>query len=494
MTKLNRRRFLRNLGVTAGGLAVAGAGGLTVFSSLANPRVSPKVSGQPLRAVPTLTVRRPEPGIVEAEIGAGPVRTDLAGFSVVALGYSGGSPGSLPSRLEGAVLSDVCGTAQGSVPGPTLRLREGELLRLKFANCLEGEGGGHHASAVTNLHLHGPLIPPVMDDPFTVLGPGESRSIELFLPPGSAGTHWYHPHPHGQVATQLARGLAGAVVVEGGLDDELRDWEEHLLVIQNFHVANQRDLDPQRERGNLIAINGQHRPVLQPRDSNLRLRLLNASPAGHYRLRLENHPLHLIATDGHFLESPVALEELVLAPGNRADVLVQLTGHSPVRLLALDYDIPEWVPFSVQPLMTIRPPARQQWLPLPGFLAPVERLDPARAVATRRLRFSGFDRINGARFDHRRVDFRARLGMLEIWELENNHHPFHLHSYPFQVLDRDGKPEPFRAWRDVVELNDGGRVRIAVPFRHYPGRTVFHCHIAPHEDAGMMGVLEVEEG
>ncbi|MEU1471134.1 multicopper oxidase domain-containing protein [Streptomyces sp. NPDC005761] len=72
-------------------------------------------------------------------------------------------------------------------------------------------------------------------------------------------------------------------------------------------------------------------------------------------------------------------------------------------------------------------------------------------------------------------------------------HPFHLHSYPVQVIDRDGKPEPFRAWRDTVNIPAGTTVRLAVPFRGEAGRTVYHCHISAHEDLGMMGILEVAE-
>jgi FtsP/CotA-like multicopper oxidase with cupredoxin domain len=102
--------------------------------------------------------------------------------------------------------------------------------------------------------------------------------------------------------------------------------------------------------------------------------------------------------------------------------------------------------------------------------------------------------VDGRVFDHHRTDLRARLDTLEVWDVVNTHttdHPFHLHSYPVQVLARDGAAEALRAWRDTVNVPAGGTVTLAVPLRGAPGRTVYHCHIASHEDLGMMGVLEV---
>lgn len=102
--------------------------------------------------------------------------------------------------------------------------------------------------------------------------------------------------------------------------------------------------------------------------------------------------------------------------------------------------------------------------------------------------------INGRSFDADRVDIRGARDRLEVWELENRggmDHPFHLHTYPFQVLSRNGIAAPFAAWKDVVNLRPRDRVRIAIPTRDFGGRTVFHCHIAEHEDLGMMGVAEI---
>jgi FtsP/CotA-like multicopper oxidase with cupredoxin domain len=122
-----------------------------------------------------------------------------------------------------------------------------------------------------------------------------------------------------------------------------------------------------------------------------------------------------------------------------------------------------------------------------------------RPATTRRLvlgegMMGGGFYINGRTFDPRRVDISARLGDLEIWEIENRgrmDHPFHLHTYPFQVISRGGVPARFVAWKDVINIRPGEVARIAVPLADFRGRTVYHCHIVEHEDQGMMGILEV---
>src|SRR5207302_5356221 len=125
-----------------------------------------------------------------------------------------------PVAVPGATLPF---SYDGSFPGPLVRLREGDHVRLTFANRLD---------EVTNLHLHGLHIPPAVDDPFVHIMPGESRLYEFTLPPGSAGTHWYHPHHHGELDTQIRGGLVGPPVITGPPDalPALLAAQEHLLV------------------------------------------------------------------------------------------------------------------------------------------------------------------------------------------------------------------------------------------------------------------------
>jgi FtsP/CotA-like multicopper oxidase with cupredoxin domain len=399
-------------------------------------------------------------------------------------------------------------TYNSSFPGPVMRMREGDTVRLNFTNRLREP---------TNLHLHGLRISPAVDAPLIEILPGKSHLYEFNIPKGSSGTYFYHPHVHGRVAAQMGAGLVGAMIVEGPLDamPELHDAEEHVIVLKDLALVkgaprSSTMMDWMNGIEGAIYVNGSRMPSIRASKATLRLRFVNASNARYYHLGLDNHTMHLIASDGGLIEKPVALESLLLAPGERAEVLVQLERSGSYKLEHLGYDRGQHRmggmgmmgnASSDQPetLLTVIAPANPKPLALPSSLMPVERLEVGGASVTRRIVMKesmmpmGFF-LNGKSFDHRRVDFSGKRGTLEVWELENQgdmDHPFHLHSYPFQVLERNGIPEPYRAWKDTVNLRKNDRVKIAVPLRDFTGLTVYHCHIVEHEDRGMMGTLEV---
>jgi FtsP/CotA-like multicopper oxidase with cupredoxin domain len=117
-----------------------------------------------------------------------------------------------------------------------------------------------------------------------------------------------------------------------------------------------------------------------------------------------------------------------------------------------------------------------------------------KVVAARRTLVFAQGMINNKLMDMNRVDIRVALNTTEIWQIENvvgMDHPFHLHGFQFQVLDRNGVPEPYLSWKDSVNVPKHSKVRIAVRFEHFPGKWMYHCHILDHEDMGMMGILEV---
>lgn len=446
----------------------------------------------PFPTPPLLPLTRAEPGVVEAELTATWADVAVAGA---------------PARLL---------TYNGSFPGPLLRVREGDHVRLWFTNEME---------EVTNLHTHGLHVPPSVDNPFLTVAPGETVLYEFTIPTGSAGTYWYHPHLHGHVSRQLFAGLSGAIVVAGPLDSlaRLRRAEEYLLILKDLTLSNgvpaaHSVFDWMNgKEGDLLLVNGALQPVLAPRRGTLRLRLLNASNARYYRLQLEEHQMYLIATDGGFLEAPVGIDELLLAPGERAEVMVQLTREGSFRVLNLPYNRSGGHMMGnsgmmggmhgggirgdtqTQTLLTIVAPPAPKTVSLPSRLARIDSIDSNLASVTRQLVLGGGMMgmqffINGRSFDENRVDVSGRLGNIEVWDIRNRSamdHPFHLHTYPFQVLSRNGVAEPFVAWKDVVNVRPGESVRIAVPLRDFTGKTVFHCHIVEHEDQGMMGVLEV---
>lgn len=475
--KLSRRQFLRRMAGTLVGAAVVGSSGYIALAGLpgAGARQSQQIQANP-------TTRRRAAQALDLELVAAPASVALAGHQVRALAYNGG------------------------VPGPLLRFYEGDEVRLTFTNQLD---------APSNLHTHGLHVAPDIDDPFVLVSPGASRLHAFTLPPGSAGTHWYHPHPHGDVGRQQFAGLVGPMIVDGPLDamPELQAAQEAVLVLHDTRIAlgavrqEASFFDRLGRQGNLVLVNGRHQPSIQATSALVRLRLINASNARPFLLACADRPLYLIATDGGMIAQPVALEELLLVPGERAEILIQCERAEQFALLRLPYDdgnLTQRPLETPEPLLTINVPEAFPPVPLPTSLAVIEQLDPAQTTATRSFHFGGVIpfayTINGQAFDHHRVDVTTSLNNVEIWELVNENdliHPFHLHTYPFQILAHQAagsstwEPEPLRAWRDTINLPGKAKVRIIVPFRTFTGRTVFHCHTTEHEDHGMMGIVEV---
>ncbi|MEW6270651.1 MAG: multicopper oxidase family protein [Thermodesulfobacteriota bacterium] len=470
---LTRRQMLRLAGGAAAGMLLA-------------PRAAP-VSARPVdRHLPfprRLRLARPQRGVVEATLVAAPATVRVH------------------DRLA------RLWTYNGSLPGPLLRLREGEHVRLRLTNRLHEE---------TNLHLHGLRVSPAVDDPFLSISPGESVLYEFDVPQGSRGLHWYHPHVHGRVAQQLFAGLAGPILVDAADEPPRpRDVADRVVVLKDLELvdgapAPHAFADWRRgKEGRLLLVNGALAPALVATDRLLRLRFLNASNARYYRLALEEHAFRLVASDGHALGQPLVVDELLLAPGERADALVALEREGRFALLDLPYDRGAGMmmggpggaagPEPVRLMTIVRPPGiAARAVPPPYAAAEDLRQRPAdavrRLVLAEGMMMGGGFTINGRTFDPGRVELGARLGTVEVWEIENRgrmDHPFHLHTYPFQVLSRNGAPESAVLWKDVVNVRPGEVVRVAVALRDFAGRTVFHCHIVEHEDRGMMGTLEV---
>lgn len=265
--------------------------------------------------------------------------------------------------------------------------------------------------------------------------------------------------------------------------------------------------------GSVLTVNGQVNPTIEtPAGGLLRLRLVNGSNARFWRLALEGHRLHLIATDGGALEQPLAIEDLLLVPGARADVLVQISPTGgPFRLRNRSYNrvgrrmmgMRRMVASSQgeETIAMIQTHGTTTPVTLPRELLPIQPLN--NPVRTRRFVMThgmapGMGMmflINGQPYDHQRIDTRVRLGEIEEWDLVNTgvmDHPFHVHVNPMQVISRNGEPERLLAWCDVVLVRAGETVRVRTQFRDFSGHSVYHCHILDHEDLGMIGNLLIE--
>ncbi len=400
----------------------------------------------------------------------------------------------------------------GSVPGPTLDFTEGDHVVIHFKNDLPEP---------TTVHWHGLHIAPEQDgNPSDPIAAGASHDYEFDIPKGSAGTYWYHPHPDGKTAHQVAMGLAGAIRVRAAVDPLPREFTDTLMILSDnkfdskSQVMATTNMDKMNGReGDVVFVNGKVMPTLTLRAGEVRrLRIVNASSARFYQLAVPDHSLLHVGTDGGLFEVPVTRSRLLVAPGERVEVLLQATSApgTTTVLQAMPYNrgamiMQNGVMVSVTtPLIPFVSIVYADDAPVtspavPATLRKVDSIATAGATArtftlTEQMMQLDF-RINDKHYDAARVDEHAQLGATEIWTVENKGdmaHPFHVHGFQFQVLDRNGVAEPFVAWKDTVLVRNTETLRLVVKLDDFRGMRMYHCHILDHEDLGMMGMIDVQ--
>jgi FtsP/CotA-like multicopper oxidase with cupredoxin domain len=489
MRPLSRRQALQLGGLGIAGIVVGSAG----LAWAGTTRYEP-VPGEDLAAPSVLTSTA---GNLTLTLEAAAGRGTLAGRDATTLRYN------------------------GSVPGPTLHLRPGDHLGVDLVN---------HLDQPTNLHTHGLQVSPQgnSDNPFVMVDPGQTFHYDYLIPDDHpTGTFWYHPHHHGLAADQVYGGLYGAIVI--GEPDPPQVSADRVLVISDITLNSAGAVQPatamQRmtgREGDLVLVNGQSLPRLtaQP-GARERWRIVNACVARYLQLRLDGQDLRLLGIDLPFGGQAQQVEEVLLAPGNRADLLV--TTHAGISTLqTLPYDRGSGMGMgggmgspgagsggSALELAT---------LTVSGAPAPaVTALSPRPAirdlrgadVTTRRtltlamgmgMGMMGMSSggsaftIDGRGFDPDRIDHTVASGAVEEWTITNTSqmdHPFHLHVWPMQVVSVATTPVQPATWQNVVNVPAGGSTVVRIAFDAHTGRTVYHCHILDHEDNGMMGVIEV---
>ena len=423
----------------------------------------------------------------------------------------------------------------GDYLGPTLLMRKGDQVVLNVTNEL-GER--------TSTHWHGMHVPAAMDGgPHQMIEPGETWTASYPIL-NRAGTYWYHPHLHPAMGPgifmdpegtgyQVYRGLAGMLIVEDDTSDTLvlpRSWgrDDIPLILQNRRFHEDGSLmhfpsdfnpatDPALRKGGHFLVNGVECPILEVGAQVVRLRILNASNARVYNLGCsDNRTFYQVVSDGGFLGAPLPMSRLLLAPAERAEILLDLAadeGHTVTLGSFNSGNGTTFVPAQLQypwdtadfNLLEIRigPATAHAVRALPETLATVARIPESEGVNAEsprpfELNANPFG-INGKRMDMSIIDEQVRLGDTEVWEITNPNrqtHPFHVHGDSFQILSRDGAPPPAHefGWKDVVLVRPFETVRIIKRFHDYADPVnpyMFHCHILEHEDVGMMGQFVV---
>lgn len=356
---------------------------------------------------------------------------------------------------------------EASSPGPTIEARRGEPLFVEWANELPDKhflpidrslhGAGPEVPQVrTIVHLHGGRVPPESDGyPENWYPPG--KSVVSFYPNRQDATMlWYHDHAMGITRLNMFAGLFGLYLIRDEEEDALdlpKGQYEMPLILYDRSLRTDGQLfypvsgDPAKPWvseffGEAILVNGTLFPFLDVEPRKYRFRLLNASNSRFYYLSLSSkQPFRQIGSDQGLLSAPCALEHLTLAPGERADVIIDFAQHLRQRIV-LESDRYTILEFRVSNASGLAS------APIPSPLRTIQRIKEQEAAKTRLLTLDGGDSddptlvmpmlLNGA-FWHEPVTENPALDTVEIWSLINvtdDSHPIHLHLVRFQILDR----------------------------------------------------------
>ena len=486
--RLSRRGFLGVLGGSA--LGVASFGPLL--------RTSPGQTAELLSSRAPLpkpfSVRLPIPPVAK------PIRTDPTGdvYSIV------------QREVELEILPGMRTkllSYDGSFPGPTIVSRSGRPTLVRHRNEL---------TVPTVVHLHGGHTPAESDGyPTDLIAPQGQREYTY---PGRqrAATLWYHDHRMDYTGPQVYRGLAGFHLIQDDEEDALPlpkgERDIPLMIVDRAfdedgflrypslpNGPGVEDDYMEGVMGDVILVNGAPWPVLEVDAARYRLRILNAANARRFQLRIDpGTPFTQIGSDGGLLEKPVTHNDLVIAPAERFDVIVDFSRYQPGTELTVHNVLGSGSTADVMRFRVVRKGTDDSRIP--ERLSTIERLDPAKAVRTREWRFrrgkmhghTGW-LINDAPFDHHSTAASTKLGDIEIWRfISDLHHPVHVHLDPFQVVKRHGKdPGPYDSgWKDTVDIGPNEWVDVAVRFTDYAGRYMLHCHNLEHEDMAMMAAFQ----
>ncbi|WP_422366516.1 multicopper oxidase domain-containing protein [Pelagibius sp.] len=419
--------------------------------------------------------------------------------------------------------------------GPTIRARKNRELNLSYHNTLN-EG--------VAVHGHGLHVPGEVDGgPQLEIAPGDRWSPKLSIVQPSA-TCWYHSHTHGKSGEQTYRGLAGMILIDDdetdamdlprryGIDDIPIVIQDRTFDEQGRLVYSLMEADEDGWYGDTVVINGAIAPVAKVPAGRVRLRLLNGANARFYIVAFaDNRVFHKIATDGGLLEAPVPMTTMEMSPGERCEIIVDLSDGKSADLFTLfEDDVDEAEEGIVSgmlgvlgssevaaemPSLTLEVDTSlvPNLVPLPEKLVNIIRPKASDVVRVREFELtmehgggaSGHHghavmdmAINGASMDMNVINERVNLGEWERWRIRSDMgaHPFHAHGCSFLIDQMEGAtaPEDQRGWKDTVVLDDDDWSEIVVRFDHVATDQfpyMYHCHILEHEDRGMMGQFTV---
>lgn len=403
-----------------------------------------------------------------------------------------------------------------SIPAPKIEVYEGDFVEIKVQNNLKEP---------TTIHWHGLPVPPEQDgNPHDPILAGEERIYSFKLPLNSAGTYWYHPHPHYITGKQVYMGLTGVFVVKSK-NDALSHLKEQDWVISDIKLDKSAQIPANNlidwlngREGNTILINGQHLPKITL-DKAQRIRIYNFCSARYLNLKIENAEFILVGTDGGLIEAPIIQKELFLSPASRAEVIIKPKNKGTFKLFTTYYDrdkmmvqeekldtllatldiknIQQEIPNSLRKLEDLGQPVAFKEVVMSEDHSKMHGIGKKSNEEIKNALASMF-LLNGEIFSMDKAQLTSKLGEVEIWKITNKSHmdhPFHIHGTQFEVLNSTFKGKktkaPFRALRDTINVRPNETLELKMK-QDFKGLRMYHCHILEHEDLGMMATLKVE--
>ena len=413
----------------------------------------------------------------------------------------------------------ITGGINGKFWGPTLFMNKGDIVHMNVTNNLNDS---------TTLHWHGMHLPAVMDGgPHQVIPPGTTWQ-PYWEVKNDAATYWYHPHLHEMTEEQMIKGIGGLIIVRDAVESALPlprtysvDDIPLVLTDRDFNTSNQMPLLPY---GDSAMVNMTLRPQYTIPAQVVRLRFLNAAIERGFNIGFsDNRTFYVITSDGGLLSAPVPVTRYVLHVGERIEILVNCTGQNgtSVDLKAYNSTLTQTDPGGdILPANTIfanylaridfnllhlniGAQTTNPITAIPTALTTVTPIPASSADITRNLTLSDGPQgpngviflLNNQIFDLNQLDYSVPLNNIEIWQISNTGnfgHPFHIHDVQFNILTVNGAaPVAAQAgWKDVVYVPAHTVVKFIAKFEDYADSIhpfMFHCHIALHEDEGMMG-------
>ena len=387
--------------------------------------------------------------------------------------------------------------------GATIKLINNTNVSINYKNNLQ--------EPIT-MHGHGMHVPASQDGTaHQKILPNTSWSAKYKVNQ-KACTNWYHSHLMEKTAEQVYKGLAGLIIIE---DEQIQTLnlpnnygvDDIPLIVQDRFFDNNAQLyyNPNMRQimmgyiGNTNITNGVVNPYINVQAKQIRFRILNGSNSSIYNLALsDDTTFYQIGCDNSLLEKPVELYNLVLSPGERAEILVDCSDLLDESLVLYDKKTNK----AFLKIIVDKP--YNEDTNIPETLTTLLKYDITQATKTRNFVLEGqMGRlyINGVSMDMSVINEKVPLNQIEIWEIKNNMmmtHNFHIHATHFMIIKRNGNTNEVKqnekGYKDTVMIPSNQSVTVIVKMTDYKDEStpyMYHCHFLEHEDAGMMGQFTV---